>query len=622
MTQPNTLVSPGNQKIHLDTKSGGGPAHTSSQSTNTSSPTTLNICRFDDYSDRVVVGTWPIDIIHAIRFVLSQDNHPQQPSILKFEISHEAAQHNWEKLSSHGSLEQLLCVDQQSFTAYGSEFRSVDHLQRVFQHHPLWPQFKSILTFGMIFPLEENPLSSRVSDLESALSFGNHKGVSQNPEVFRKLVYEDVHHGYSIIIPLHKIKEIPGALLCPMNVIAQHTISEHGEIIDKRRACHDLSFRFQPSNSSVNSRVKTDQLPSCLFGHCLMRLINYIVTLRLHFPDRPIVLQKTDWKSAYRRAHLHWSIALQCCSRFDDFAFIPLRAIFGGSPCPSMWSIISESTADLAHFLLNSKDWNPDHLHSPHQHKVPPPKLISKRTPLATAYQLIVDIPLAPRGCVDVYIDDIIAVSLYDKQEYRAIASAVPLAIHTVGRPASQHESIPRHPLVCIRKLVAEGRLEEVKTILGWVINTRSMTIHLPSHKYIAWSKSIKDILRAGKTNHASLDTLIGRLNHLCVILPHTLHFLSRIRKLCLQSTRRRFVTLKHVHIADMNLFLQFLKKANSGVNLNLVAFRQPTHVFYSDACPRGLGGYSHDGWAWRFEIPHTFATKPRSTCWSTWLQQ
>ena len=49
---------------------------------------------------------------------------------------------------------------------------------------------------------------------------------------------------------------------------------------------------------------------------------------------------------------------------------------------------------------------------------------------------------------------------------------------------------------------------------------------------------------------------------------------------------------------------LFFLKRAHIGVSMNLVAYRKPTHVFRSDSCPAGLGGYSHSGFAWRFYLP------------------
>ncbi len=51
-------------------------------------------------------------------------------------------------------------------------------------------------------------------------------------------------------------------------------------------------------------------------------------------------------------------------------------------------------------------------------------------------------------------------------------------------------------------------------------------------------------------------------------------------------------------------MMLGFLKIANKGINLNSIAFRQPTHIYRSDSCPAGLGGYSHEGWAWRWYLP------------------
>jgi hypothetical protein len=51
-------------------------------------------------------------------------------------------------------------------------------------------------------------------------------------------------------------------------------------------------------------------------------------------------------------------------------------------------------------------------------------------------------------------------------------------------------------------------------------------------------------------------------------------------------------------------MMLGFLKIANKGISLNSIAFRQPMHIYRSDSCPAGLGGYSHKGWAWRWYLP------------------
>jgi hypothetical protein len=53
----------------------------------------------------------------------------------------------------------------------------------------------------------------------------------------------------------------------------------------------------------------------------------------------------------------------------------------------------------------------------------------------------------------------------------------------------------------------------------------------------------------------------------------------------------------------DLMLMLKFLNKAHIGIDMNLISYRRPTHVYRSDSCPFGLGGYSDEGYAWRFEI-------------------
>jgi hypothetical protein len=54
----------------------------------------------------------------------------------------------------------------------------------------------------------------------------------------------------------------------------------------------------------------------------------------------------------------------------------------------------------------------------------------------------------------------------------------------------------------------------------------------------------------------------------------------------------------------DLKLWRNLLKCAIAGVSLNLLVFRNPTHVYRSDACEHGLGGYASNGRAWRYLVP------------------
>jgi hypothetical protein len=54
----------------------------------------------------------------------------------------------------------------------------------------------------------------------------------------------------------------------------------------------------------------------------------------------------------------------------------------------------------------------------------------------------------------------------------------------------------------------------------------------------------------------------------------------------------------------DLLLWLKMLKKAATGVSLNILVLRIPTHLYRCDACFHGIGGYSSQGRAWRFITP------------------
>jgi hypothetical protein len=54
----------------------------------------------------------------------------------------------------------------------------------------------------------------------------------------------------------------------------------------------------------------------------------------------------------------------------------------------------------------------------------------------------------------------------------------------------------------------------------------------------------------------------------------------------------------------DLKFLLTVLQKCQHGIDLNATAYRRPTHVYRSDSCPAGLGGYSHKGFAWQYYLP------------------
>jgi hypothetical protein len=114
------------------------------------------------------------------------------------------------------------------------------------------------------------------------------------------------------------------------------------------------------------------------------------------------------------------------------------------------------------------------------------------------------------------------------------------LAIATTAQSSHDEELIPREPMEARNKLVAEATPEEIKLILGWMMDFRSLIISLPNNKHMVWSRSIQELLVTGSAKAKELETLIGRLGHLGMVLPFVYHFLSRLREWHHKSKNKR----------------------------------------------------------------------------------
>jgi hypothetical protein len=67
--------------------------------------------------------------------------------------------------------------------------------------------------------------------------------------------------------------------------------------------------------------------------------------------------------------------------------------------------------------------------------------------------------------------------------------------------------------------------------VLGWTINTRNLRIYLPEDKYKTWTQEISNILATGKVNKNNMEKLIGRLNHVSLLMDKLRHFMSHLRQ-------------------------------------------------------------------------------------------
>ena len=181
----------------------------------------------------------------------------------------------------------------------------------------------------------------------------------------------------------------------------------------------------------------------------------------------------------------------------------------------------------------------------PDSHLIPEPATLPDNIPFEQSLPLVVDVPLSNVGKADVYLDDIIPVILDENDNFAGGRLAPALAIHLVSRELNCNEPLPRHPMMSLTKLKAEGALEETKIVLGWKLDTQRLQISLPDHKALAWCASINKLLSEKKSTFKELESLVGRLTHISMVIKSILHFLSRIRSLMSAAKNRRLIELQ-----------------------------------------------------------------------------
>jgi hypothetical protein len=154
-------------------------------------------------------------------------------------------------------------------------------------------------------------------------------------------------------------------------------------------------------------------------------------------------------------------MALETTTQLPDdlIAIIMLQLTFGGAPCPFEWGIILETVCDLANKLLKCEDWEPQDLHASVQTNIPPRKYLSNDIPFTIGRNLIVDIPIDPRGYTDVYINNMtgLTANLPGTMNADRLEAAIALAIKVAAQPNNANEPIPCKKMVAKDKLTVEG---------------------------------------------------------------------------------------------------------------------------------------------------------------------
>ena len=413
------------------------------------------------------------------------------------------------------------------------------------------------------------------------------------------------------MIPFLKssLMQVVGAGVVPIGVASQWTIDKDGNRIIKNRTTHNLSNKMK-SGFSWNGMLDEDLMEECHFGWCLVRILHRIHDIRQRKPTSKIFISKIDLDAAFRRLHVCTDHALLGMTVIERIAYFLGRMSFGTSEGPGKHDIPSNMCVELSQRIVDDLTWDPKDLHSPRAVDIPADKRLPAEIPFGKAHELIVKFTDEKDCYIDGFIDDLISIILDELDLPERGRNAVALALHTFFRPTNADDPVPRDDILSLRKLLAEGGLEETKMVLGWFIDTRRFIIKLARDKADRWILDIDDIITKISAKEEvptkELESLIGKLNTASYIHTEGRFFMSRIRYcLAVSKLNRGSVKLPRKVLLDLLLWKKFLARlAERGRSINHITYTLPLWFTKQDASEFALGGFNCTGLCWQYFIP------------------
>ncbi len=173
------------------------------------------------------------------------------------------------------------------------------------------------------------------------------------------------------------------------------------------------------------------------------------------------------------------------------------------------------------------------------------------------------------------------------------------MAIHAAVQPLSPHKLLPQDPMVMKKKLNAEDGPAECKVILGWLFDfscpTQEQILGI-DREYETYASLWQDQRQMPQIDNLATDAFVNG------------HSTSPpFPQLSLQITVESKTTALDHYLAslygrltaDENIPYPSLERSQTQPPGSL----QTKHVYYSDSCPFGLGGYTVARFAWRFHM-------------------
>ena len=330
------------------------------------------------------------------------------------------------------------------------------------------------------------------TDVQRRNQYDNHKSVHEPSivELLDKKLAKEESLSYQVVFPRWIWPFIYGLFIAPISFAPPKHQHDDG------RLCTDLGTPlWEKDSGAINAQVpkpvkphrpeemadeaRLDQNPPVFYGNAMIRALIWIYNLRIDEPLRDILLHCDDISAAFHRIRYHPSMAICYTVVHKGYLSIPIGVAFGGNNSGSLYMLHGEIRSWLgtnANFRLAQAALIPKL-----QIAAPPTARDIKKMVQVTKDALNPGANTMRRGPHQLgpqpsFVDDQLTSDTADRI-VQAINCSTLSAYVMFQFPGSDR----RPP--CINEPKYDFRVLHWILFLGYIINTRSMTVEWPENK-------------------------------------------------------------------------------------------------------------------------------------------
>ena len=185
-------------------------------------------------------------------------------------------------------------------TSIGSYFRPIDKLDKILSNHPSWKQIQATIRNGTEYHTMTIEDKIRITGLRHRLLKGKRKSaLGERATMISTKLSNKYRKGWCIPILPNHVLGIPNLGISLIGLSYQASINKRGDIINKYRFNHDLSFPGIASETSINKKMDRNKFVETHYGHMHKQLLHSIVNMRADYPTTRILIRKEDFKTVY-----------------------------------------------------------------------------------------------------------------------------------------------------------------------------------------------------------------------------------------------------------------------------------------------------------------------------------